>query len=537
LGVGLTPQEAVAFSVHFDANQDGRLSFGEFKEVLAAVAVKIGAGARKRVTSIKELLVASRLSHFVLALDQAGLLSFKALTKAEDALLQTVGMKRLHVVKLRRALAAHGLSRREPIYETADGLLRGAPGLVVRYDSRLRELEDVVEKVRALRTAGRLPAEAPRKLKKVPRAEYTCAAASAVAKVVSFVRADPGTNAAAIARVFLEYDLEYDLERDGDGNEKEGGEAKEEEEAKEEKKKKKKEEEEEEARLRREERVLDPFGNEAYLGLPLGRVVEAFEKLGIGFTQIEARAFHERFDSNHDGRLSFDEFKACLRSAKAEAARPPALRTALEKLFNFVRRRPLENPQRLAALFVRHEMAHETATGATDSSPAAPGLSIEAFLLELYALGVDLGETEAEALFRHLDANQDGLVSFQELKECLRAAPKNLLKLCPMPKSEAELVSDAVAKLRHFLRLNPEENPKELARVFVTHEMAQEEQGGSDPGVSIEALVSEFADLGVGLTPQEAAAFLVHFDANQDGRLSFGEFKEVLAKALKPPVP
>jgi len=77
-------------------------------------------------------------------------------------------------------------------------------------------------------------------------------------------------------------------------------------------------------------------------------------------------------------------------------------------------------------------------------------------------------------------------------------------------------------------------------QAFMRHERGEQKRRAKEgagaaaaAGLEMSALVAEFAALGVGLGPAEAAAFLAEFDTNGDGRMSIAEFTQVIAAAKR----
>ena len=61
-------------------------------------------------------------------------------------------------------------------------------------------------------------------------------------------------------------------------------------------------------------------------GLPIETLISEFGALGVGFDDAEAKAFHTRYDENHDGSLSFEEFAKVLAMVKKNLKPKPIMR-------------------------------------------------------------------------------------------------------------------------------------------------------------------------------------------------------------------
>jgi len=192
-------------------------------------------------------------------------------------------------------------------------------------------------------------------------------------------------------------------------------------------------------------------------GLLVTALVNEFAKLGAGLTDEESEAFYERFDTNKDGRLSFEEFVEVLGSAEAmgdseseaavindpldesnlnpsgamvgqndasvrqedalnvEPRDRKALAAARLKLVRFARQDP-DNVRKMCTIFVDYEIKHE------EQGAPLVNIPLQTLISEFAKLGIIFTRKESKALFGESINKDDGRLGFVDFKQLLALA-------------------------------------------------------------------------------------------------------------------
>lgn len=240
---------------------------------------------------------------------------------------------------------------------------------------------------------------------------------------------------------------------------------------------------------------MDKDGNNQ---LDLDELAKGIIALGVPLSPRQLRAFQKALDSSGDGLVTLEEFLEALANQQTQVEQ--ALREAWDSVIDF----SMENEDSGATLEGLFEHMDMDGSGMLDFEELAKGL---------YEMGVRMKPRGLRAFRKDVDASGDGVVDPAEFMEGVRRY------------QAASAQDPAMAREAWVLALDffDDEGALEAASKLFTNLDTD-----ANSQLDLAELIRGLAGLGLNFSAKQTRAFQKSLDKNNDGLISFREFKATL---------